>query len=89
MVGSLVAAFVLGSAVGGTHLHAEESCSITYERKAISAYDRLDSCITGTNYMSWYERLYQRSFCNAEYIADALGAATELGSCVSVGSFFK
>lgn len=83
----VVVAFVFGVVVGNLSpaISADDSCSETYEKAAIAAYNRLEQCILSTNNESWGERLFERSICNAEYIVDSLAAASALSACVSIG----
>lgn len=62
---------------------ANDSCVVRYERFAIGIYDKLDRCIQGSNSMGWFDRLVQRTACNAEYVSDALQGESEYAACMS------
>lgn len=67
---------------------ANDSCVVRYERFAIGIYMKLDRCIQGSNNMGWFDRLVQRTACNAEYISDALQGESEYVSCMSISNIW-
>jgi len=66
----------------------EDSCVVRYERFAIQSYLKLERCIDSTNRDGWFDRLIQRTACNAEYISDSLQAESEYMACMSFNNIW-